>query len=182
MPSIISHPAVPLAIGFGLGRGIVTRPLLAAGVLCSIIPDLDVYLQLYSTSIGHRGVTHSIAFALACGALACAFSRRLGTRGFTAFCFVALATASHGVLDAFTNGGPPVVFFWPFSSEGAFMPWRVIEVSPIGISRFFSARAVTVLTSELQWVWLPAASLGTALFFLRRLYVSRAPFAIRSRE
>jgi inner membrane protein len=136
MPSIISHPAVPLAIGIGLGSGIISRRLLLAGVLCSVVPDLDVYAELYTTSIGHRGITHSIAFAFLCGAFAALIARGLHGRASTAFWFIFLATASHGILDAFTNGGPGVTFFWPVSAEGYLMPFKVIEVSPLGISRF----------------------------------------------
>ena len=42
MPTIISHIAVPLAIGFGLGRKKISEHLLCAGVVASIIPDADV--------------------------------------------------------------------------------------------------------------------------------------------
>lgn len=70
MPSIISHSAIPLAIGMGLGYGIISRRLLLAGVFCSIVPDVDVYVQMYTSDIGHRGVTHSTFFALMCGGLA----------------------------------------------------------------------------------------------------------------
>jgi inner membrane protein len=42
MPTIFSHPAVPLTLGFGLGKEIVSRRLLVAGVAASILPDLDV--------------------------------------------------------------------------------------------------------------------------------------------
>src|SRR3954470_20938610 len=122
MPSIISHPAVPLAVGLGLGSGIISRRLLLAGILCSVLPDLDVYAQIYSASIGHRGITHSIFFAFVCAAAAALIGTRLHASRATAFWFVVLATASHGVLDAFTNGGAGITFFWPLSAEGFFMP------------------------------------------------------------
>jgi inner membrane protein len=170
MPSIISHPAIPLAVGVGLGSGIIPRRLLLAGILCSVIPDLDVYAQLYTASIGHRGITHSILFAFLCAAAAALIAPHLHARPATAFLFVFLATASHGVLDAFTNGGPGITFFWPLSAEGHFMPFRVIEVSPLGIARFFSPRGAAVLVSELKWVWLPALTFVAGLYALRRAY------------
>jgi hypothetical protein len=37
---------------------------------------------------------------------------------------VFLATASHGVLDATTNGGLGVAFFSPFDNRRYFLPWR----------------------------------------------------------
>ena len=174
MPSIISHPAVPLAVGLGLGSGIISRRLLLAGILCSVIPDLDVYAQLYTASIGHRGITHSILFAFVCAAAAALIATRLHAPRAIAFWFVFLATASHGVLDAFTNGGSGITFLWPLSAEGYFMPFRRIEVSPLGISRFFSDRGATVLMSELKWVWVPALAFGAALYMMRRIYIARA--------
>ena len=45
--------------------------------------------------------------------------------------FTFLATASHGVLDAFTTGGLGVAFLWPWSPARFFAPVRGIRVSPM---------------------------------------------------
>ena len=89
-----------------------------------------------------------------------------------AFVFLFVAIASHGALDAFTNGGLGVAFLWPWSGERFFAPeaLRVIEVSPIGLTRFLSARGVMVLESELRWIWLPALALGLILIGARRAW------------
>jgi inner membrane protein len=174
MASIISHPAIPLAIGIGLGSGIISRRLLVAGVLFSIAPDLDLYAE-FIPRVGHRGITHTLLFALVCGSLAALAARALDSRALTTFSFITVATASHGFLDAFTNGGTGIIFFWPLSSERYFMPFRVIEVSPIGIASFFSQRGVEVLASELKWVWLPAILLGIVLYVTRRTHQNTAP-------
>jgi len=50
-----------------------------------------------------------------------------------------------------------------------FFPWQVIEVSPLSLSRVFSARGLAVIQSELLWIWLPALLSGLALFALRRM-------------
>jgi inner membrane protein len=42
MPTILTHAAVPLALGLGLGVRIIPKPLLLAGVVACILPDLDV--------------------------------------------------------------------------------------------------------------------------------------------
>ncbi len=59
MATIISHPAVPLAVGIALGRGVIPARLLEFGLLCSILPDLDVLaFKLgipYEAMLGHRG-------------------------------------------------------------------------------------------------------------------------------
>ena len=39
--------------------------------------------------------------------------------------------ASHGVLDALTDGGPGVAFLAPFDDTRYFFPWRPIRVSPL---------------------------------------------------
>jgi len=41
MPTILTHTAVPLAIGLALGPRVVSRSLLVAGVLASMLPDLE---------------------------------------------------------------------------------------------------------------------------------------------
>ena len=82
---------------------------------------------------------------------------------------VGLATASHGVLDALTDGGLGVAFFSPFDNTRYFFPWRPLEVSPISITRFFSEGGGEVLRSEFKFVWLPLSSLWLAVWAARRV-------------
>ena len=167
MPTIMSHAAVPLAIGLGLAPRVVSPRLLAAGVVASMAPDADVvgfWLGLpYSDAWGHRGATHSLVFALALGALAAATAGRLRTRPGVAFAFVAACAASHPLLDMLTNGGYGVALWWPASDERVFFPWQVIEVSPLSPLRFASERGIAVLASELRWIWLPALAVWAIL-------------------
>jgi inner membrane protein len=79
------------------------------------------------------------------------------------------ATASHGIHDAFTNGGLGIAFFAPFSAARYFFPVTPIEVSPI-VHGFFSERGVRVLASEMVWVWTPALVLIAFSIGARRLY------------
>jgi inner membrane protein len=81
--------------------------------------------------------------------------------------FVFIAAASHGILDSFTNGGRGVALLWPFSSERFFAPYRVIEVSPIGLTPILSARGVAVFASEAVWVWAPCLLLCALLWACR---------------
>ena len=62
--------------------------------------------------------------------------------------FLFLAGASHGVLDALTNGGLGVAFFAPFANERHFFPFRPIEVSPLSIRRFLSPAGLAILWNE----------------------------------
>jgi inner membrane protein len=84
------------------------------------------------------------------------------------FEYLFVATASHGLLDAMTNGGLGGAFFSPFSNHRYFLPWKPIRVSPISVHRFFSGRGYAVLQSELLWIWVPAAIFGIAVLWLRQ--------------
>ena len=176
MPTILSHAAVPLALGLGLGTPLISRRLLALGVLAAVLPDLDVlafkFGLAYASSFGHRGASHSLLFALLLGFLALLGAPVLRSSRCAAFVFVSLCAASHALLDMLTNGGLGVALFWPWSEQRFFAHWQVIEVSPINLYRFFSARGLAVMFSELRWVWFPAGILGGSLFIARWLGVT----------
>ena len=172
MCSVFTHPVVPLALSAFLPPGAASAPLLLAGAACSVIPDLDVigfrFGVRYSHMLGHRGVTHSILFAAALGALLTFTLFRQAPGGsWLIFLFLFLSTLSHTLLDMLTNGGLGVALFAPFSNERYFFPWRPIEVSPVGVSSFLSDWGARVIVSELKWVWLPSA-LAYALGYVAR--------------
>lgn len=176
MPTLLTHPAVPLAVGAALGTRIVPPRLLLAGVALSILPDLDVLAFRfgigYADSFGHRGFSHSLLFALLAAIAGAIAYRSMRTRFAIALAFLLVAAVSHGVLDAFTNGGMGVAFLWPWTDLRLFAPSRPIEVSPIGLSRFFSARGASVMVSEVLWVWLPCATLALGVALTRRMRVN----------
>lgn len=168
---------MPLALAVGLGRGVVPGPLLLAGVVASALPDLDVLtfpLGIpYDAALGHRGFTHSVVFAVLAAVAAASAARALRTTRARAFWFVLVSMASHGLLDACTNGGLGVALLWPWSSERLFAPFRPIEVSPIGLRPFLSSpRGIAVIASELAWVWAPCAIGAGLVLAARRM---RAP-------
>jgi inner membrane protein len=172
VPTILSHPAVPLALGLGLGSRVIPRPLLVAGVIASVVPDFDVvafrFGIAYSHAAGHRGFTHSIAFALALGFLALLFADRFKASRPAAFAFILVAALSHSLLDMLTNGGLGVALLWPVSEGRFFFPVQPIEVSPLSISRVFGEAGARVFTSELLWVWLPSLAVLCLLRLVRR--------------
>jgi inner membrane protein len=92
---------------------------------------------------------------------------------FLVWVYLFLATASHGLLDALTDGGHGVAFFAPFENSRYFFPFTPIEVSPIGISRFFSSRGLEVLLDEVQWIWVPAGVLIGGAWLASRIRRSR---------
>ncbi len=168
MPTIISHPAIVLA----LHPAFRLRPsIYVAGAICSVIPDFDVvgfgFGINYGDVLGHRGFSHSLIFAaILSAAITFVFFRKL--EQLQTFIFLFLCTVSHGILDALTNGGLGVAFFSPFSNVRYFFPIHPIEVSPIGISHFLSGPALSVLTSEFFFVWVPCLILFTIGFLIHR--------------
>jgi inner membrane protein len=177
MPTILTHPAVPLALALGAGRGMVSKRLLLAGVVVSALPDLDVVaFRLgipYAAEFGHRGFSHSILFALIVAMVGASLFRLLVSTPGRSFGFLFAAVASHGILDALTNGGLGIAFLWPFSTERFFAPLQVIQVSPLSLSRFLSERGVAVIWSEFLWVWLPLITAALAFAVARRYSYSK---------
>lgn len=176
MPTLLTHPAVPLAMACALADKPVSGRLLIAGIVVSILPDLDTFAFRfgipYGAELGHRGFSHSLLCALilaVLGALAAGWLR--STRG-RSFVFLFLSAASHGILDTLTNGGLGVALLWPYSEHRYFAPWRPIAVSPFGLERVI-AQAPKLLASELRWVWLPLFSVAVLVLggrLLRRRY------------
>lgn len=169
MPTIITHAAIPLAIGLGLGSRIMSPRLLLAGVAASILPDLDViafHLGIpYEHALGHRGFSHALLTAALVGLGATLAAPWLKNARLVVFLFVAACMASHGLLDMLTDGGKGVALFWPFTGQRMFFPWHEIEVSPLRLDRILSGRGVEVALSELRWIWLPAAATCLTLHF-----------------
>jgi len=174
MPTPIGHAAAAAAIGAVVlpkAAGLRAWPL---GIACAILPDLDVigfaFGIRYSDMLGHRGLSHSLLFSVALGLGVTALAFRQAKWDSTKLriaLFLCLAAASHGVLDAFTNGGLGIAFFAPLTAERYFFPVRPIEVSPIG-SAFFSERGLDVLKSESIWVLVPAAMMAMLALTIRR--------------
>jgi inner membrane protein len=140
-----------------------------------MIPDVDVlgfrFGIHYGDSWGHRGFTHSLVFAalLASIVMFMGFRQALPSLGrLSLWMYFFLAIASHGFLDAMTDGGLGVAFFFPFDNRRYFLPWTPIRVSPIGFGRFFTGRGLAVLPSEILWIWLPAMLLAISAWVLRR--------------
>ena len=173
--SAFSHVVAALGIGACFYRPGVPRRVWVTGAICSVIPDLDVigfrFGIHYGDFWGHRGFTHSILFAalLASAGVLVGFRQVLpGLGRIPLWMYFFLATASHGLLDAMTDGGLGVAFFAPFDNHRYFLPWTPLRVSPIGAGRFFTDRGLAVLQSELLWIWLPAALLAVSAWLLRR--------------
>jgi len=176
MASTPSHAAFALALGTWLAPAASKPRTLLVGAALAVVADLDAigyWLGVPTHSlIGHRGLTHSITFAvvtaLAAAWLFTRMTRMVEERARVAGYFV-VAMLSHGMLDGFTNGGPGIAFFAPFSNGRYFFPFRPIAVSPIGVQGVLGERGLRILLSEARWILLPSALLaGSAMLFRRR--------------
>ena len=172
MPSIFTHAAVALGIGACFYPNVPRQALVIGGV-CSMLPDLDVvgfsFGVHYGDFWGHRGFSHSLLFAaiLATAATLLLDGKAHARSLFPLWTYLFLATASHGLLDAITDGGLGVAFFAPFNNARYFLPWTPVEVAPIGLFRFFSMRGLSVLLSELVWIWIPTGLVASAVWICR---------------
>jgi len=175
MPTIFSHVIFAAIVGKAVLKKPVSLWFWLLTALCAIIPDADVvglaFGIEFDSLFGHRGFTHSILFALIFGAVIAFVADRFLQTGVSFLklaVFFSLATFSHPLLDMLTDGGSGVALLAPFSNERFFFPWRPVEVSPIGLG-FFSDRGLTVIASEIIWIWLPAIVLLITATIIRKM-------------
>lgn len=164
MASAFSHAAAALSLGMAFRPAGAPPRFWILGMACAVLPDFDsIGFALgirYGDLLGHRGLSHSLLFAACLGWAIVALAFRAPewkARRMRLWLFFFLAAASHGLLDALTNGGLGVAFFSPFDPTRYFLPYRPIQVSPINISRFFEGAGLRVMASEALWVGIPAA-------------------------
>ncbi|WP_290696329.1 metal-dependent hydrolase [Lacinutrix sp.] len=168
MASIFGHGLVGFTIA-KISKLNTSKVLLFLAIASALIPDLDVVTFgkiAYAHPFGHRGFTHSILFALIWATiLAFIFTK---TKRKLFFIVLFLSTISHGILDALTTGGKGIGFLIPFNNTRFFFPWKVIQVSPIGISKFFSNWGIQVILSELKYIGMPCLIVLLFLHFKRK--------------
>lgn len=157
---MFTHPIVAIGLLPWFHHAVIPRSILMAGIILTCLPDIDVlglklgvpYLHLF----GHRGFTHSIFFAvLFSGCVAWCLARISHSKLNIVWFYFFLCMASHGLLDALTNGGHGIAFFSPFSNERYFLPFQPVEVSTLSVRRFFNGQGSDVIISEMLWIWAP---------------------------
>ena len=179
MPTVISHAAVAVALIAVFPERTVSRRVIELGIAVSIAPDIDVIGSRfgieYGDLLGHRGLTR-LPYIRCFVGVGRAPWRASSNRSFNAS-LVDMALLFHRGrvpwgLDAFTDGGLGVAFFSPFDTSRYFFSVTPISVSPVGLS-FFSVRGLSVLLSELLWLWLPAFAFVVAALLLRKTFHGR---------
>ncbi len=164
MPTIITHAAVGIASGLAISKGKPAKRFWVLSILCAILPDFDVVAFklgiLYNSFWGHRGFYHSLFFAMITGVfIASVFFRKDGffSKSWLFYTtYFSVVTATHGILDAFTDGGLGIALLTPFDNERYFFWTTPIAVSPLSIKAFLSERGISILKNEFLWVWAPA--------------------------
>lgn len=141
MSTVFTHTAPVLAAALALGGRRVPPRLLLFGIVCAVLPDVDVIgFRLgiaYGNIAGHRGLSHSLLFALMLGAVGALLAPLLHTERKNAFLIGLFAGASHILSDAMTDGGLGVAAFWPVDQQRYFLAWRPVRVSPLGVRALF---------------------------------------------
>lgn len=168
MSTIYSHAVVGLALG---GVCVARRIHWAFWVLVGflpVLPDFDTFgTAVYGSTLGHRGFTHSLAFALVIGLVVAGVSFRFFRVSFWFLWALFFAvTASHGIMDAFTDGGYGIPLLWPLSSH-RFGPWGPLPLPDVGfeVPDPWVNRSVR---RELLYIWLPTAALVVVVVEWRR--------------
>ena len=174
VPSIIAHAVAGAALGSALWPQ-VTRRVWVAAAVCAAIPDIDALgrpfgnLAYESAFGGHRGITHSLAFAIILGVVVSwTFFRGPEWSGAHVRLWIifALATASHGALDALSTIGNGVAFLAPVSWSHYEFRWQ--PLGEIGPGPRGPARIVPLMANELLWVGLPSLILVVIAHLARR--------------
>lgn len=175
MPTAPTHAVAALALGAAFYRPGVPARLWLVGAALSASPDLDVigfsFGVQYGDLLGHRGLSHSLLIATLLGGLVTWGWWRNGAGPLSpglVWSYLALAIASHGLLDMLTDGGLGIALAAPFDRTRYFFPFRPIAVAPIGFRGLFDARMLRVIVTELQWVWAPATLVGLSVIGGRR--------------
>jgi inner membrane protein len=173
--SAISHAVASLGISACFYKSVIPKHVWLLGAACAVFPDIDVigfnFGIRYGDFWGHRGFTHSLFFAAVVAAALTAWLRGKVEMSVTAiWIYLFVSTASHGFLDAMTDGGLGVAFFSPFDNHRYFFPWRPIRVSPISVGRFLTTRGLQVIHNEFTWIWIPSFLL-VAIAWLTRNFI-----------
>lgn len=149
----IGHLAVGAAIGAAYSRQLKARSWVAILTFAALAlaPDFDLASRFLGVPFGsvfsHRGLTHSVFFALAIAGLVALLTRGvLIRRGVAGLCVFA-ALASHGLLDGMSRLGSGPLLFWPFTTASYAFPWRPIP-GVLTSHHYLTLQAVPTLVVE----------------------------------
>jgi inner membrane protein len=149
VPTPVSHAAVGFAIGAWTQRAPPTRALCFVAAACAALPDIDYF----GWPVAHRGITHSLVFALSAAVVTAVLVRRPENRARVAL-VLGLAVLSHSLLDGLSSYSVGIEYFAPFSAQRYRLAW-----TPLRNPQFVQETFVVLL---------PALILGWLAFRVRR--------------
>ena len=165
MASPWTHAIAGAAVGALYQRPLGRRRVIALAAACAVVPDLDLVGWPLGVSpvalLGHRGLTHSIPFAVLLGIAATALvPTRSRREKMVAAGVLVLATVTHGLLDALTTYAPTGPALWaPFSNTRYRFLWQPLTGAG-GLHTDFG--------QEILYVWVPAIFLVLVIEWWRR--------------
>jgi inner membrane protein len=166
----IGHLAVGAALGAVYSRATGSNPRITILTFASLAlaPDLDLVTSAFgapgNTPLDHRGITHSLPFAMILGLLVSLVFHKRG-RGLLAGLLTFGALGSHGFLDSMSERGGGPMLLWPFTAENYEFQWRPIP-GVLTASHYLTLEAIPTLVVEFL-LFLPF-SLFAALTLLPR--------------
>ena len=170
MPTILTHAALPLVAAWGVGA---PRRLALAAAMIALAPDLDVVGRAFGIPhqalLGHRGISHSLLFALLLALLAWTAMPRDRPGWSLAFLFA--AAASHGLADMYTHGSKGIMLWWPLGEARYEWQFQPIEASGILARSITGGSLPGILLAELLWLVLPAFLLAALYRLAKRPYI-----------
>jgi inner membrane protein len=152
MPTFFGHSLVGLSVCAPLQRTPLGKAMsfpcwLAIMLIVSLLPDLDVLMLRwfpYSHPLSHRGLGHSLLFALVAAFCITTFCALAGLLHGTLFTFllvwllVASVMGMHDLLDTLTDGGLGIGLLSPVNLRRYFFPIRPIPVALLEPANMFS--------------------------------------------
>jgi len=182
VPTIITHSIVGICSAMSVKEKSIPIRFWFFSILCPCIPDADVIgFKLgisYSNVLGHRGFSHSLFFAFVFSFLVSSLFLKRDNNFFSKsylfyWLYFLFLTASHGILDTLTNGGLGIALLSPFSNQRFFFWNTPIKVSPISLKAFINKKTLTIIKSEILWVWFPFI-IATALIRFGQIFKKKA--------
>jgi inner membrane protein len=125
MPSPIAHSVTGYVIARLLPLNQKAKPWsrqelfqLSYGIFIALAPDLDFIPQILTGERYHHGFSHSLTFAIGFSLIVWLLGYILTNRlSMQLLLLTLMLYSSHLLLDFFTQGGPGIQLFWPFTNE-----------------------------------------------------------------
>ena len=176
MPTPITHIVAGIAAATPARLRPTPRRFWFYAAFCAALPDIDIIWSPYGIATdsmwGHRGITHSLPFAIVVAGLVARYGFA-GTywKGFRLRFWLAFALAgmTHGVLDSLTQFAGWVALFAPFTARRYFIPFQPVHWYGPPFTVHSIGELARMGATEMVDVWLPSLVVfAAALAWQRR--------------